>query len=275
MRLSDLAHTSNYTKVSFEDPLATVISSLSRGINVLLVVDSSDKLRGVITIMRVLNLISTLSVGSRFVSSSISLFIDERPLSMHHKYPVEAALQLMVEEGKSYIVMVDGLKAVGLLTHRCFLKRLLGAKFKLNFDKIVLRNVTTLLAHNSLAEAYKLMLESGYYEVPVVEDELIGVLRGSDIITEVIGRSMRELRTIKVYGKCKVIERPAKDINEVLEVAFREGLNLIPVSRDGEGVSFVKLEDLFFHMIKELGAFNVAEIIRGHAASKSIIAHGE
>jgi len=271
MRISDLACTDDHVKVRFEDPLITVMNALARGFNVLLVTDNDDKLRGVITISRVLNLLSKFSLGSKFIGSSISLFIDERPLFMHHEYPIEAALQLMAEEGKSYIVAVDGLKAVRLLTHRCILRKLLNVKLNFDLSKLSLKNVVTLLAHNSLAEAYKVMLEMGYYEVPIVEDEVIGVLRANDVINDLIGKSLNELRTIKVYGKCKIIRRPVQSLEEALELAFRESLNLVPILKSDGEWSFIKLEDLFLQAVRELGAFNIAEIIRGRLVGSILV----
>lgn len=271
MRISDLACTDDHVKVRFEDPLITVMNALARGFNVLLVTDNDDKLRGVITISRVLNLLSKFSLGSKFIGSSISLFIDERPLFMHHEYPIEAALQLMAEEGKSYIVAVDGLKAVRLLTHRCILRKLLNVKLNFDLSKLSLKNVVTLLAHNSLAEAYKVMLEMGYYEVPIVEDEVIGVLRANDIINDLIGKSLNELRTIKVYGKCKIIRGPVQSLEEALELAFRESLNLVPILKSDGEWSFIKLEDLFLQAVRELGAFNIAEIIRGRLVGSILV----
>ena len=262
MRISDLTCDYNHIKVKFDDPLITVMSALARGANVLLVTDNDDKLRGVITISRVLNLLSAFGLGSRFIDSSISLFIDDRPLFMHYGYPIEAALQLMIEEGKSYLVAVDGLKAMSMLTHKCILKRLLKAELNINLDKLSLKNVITLLAHNSLAEAYKAMLEMGYYEVPIVEDEIIGILKAYDIISEVINRGFRELRTMKAYDKCEIIERPAENFNEALELALKENLNLIPILKSNGEQGFVRLEDLFFQAIRELGAFKVAEMIK-------------
>lgn len=262
MRACDLSCKGDYAKVKFDEPLISVMSSLSRGANLLLVVSEDDRLRGIITISRVLSLLSTFGLGSKFTESSISLFIDDRPLTMHYEYPIEAALQLMAEEGKSYLVLVNGPRAMGLLTCRCIMKRLLDLGFDFKVSRVSYSSMTTLLAHNSLAEAYRAMLESGYPEVPIVEDEVVGILRANDIISEIVDKGVKELRTIKAYSKCKVIRKPPEKLSDALKLAFSEGISLIPMFKEGKLQGFVKMEELCISVLKEHGAFKIAEMMR-------------
>lgn len=238
------------------------ISALSRGSHILLVVDECDRLRGLITASRILNLLSALMLNPRLTNCPVSLFVDERALTAHYKYPVEAALQLMAEEGKSYLVVVDGLKVVSLLTHRCFLSLLSNQKLDLDLKGLALKDVTTLLAHNSLAEALKAMKETNYYEVPIVEDEVVGILRLRDVIDEVVSEGFEKLKFVKVFSKSKLIDRGVRRFSEAIELALKENVNLVPVLKDDGGYSFVKLEDVFVQLIKKYGTFKIAEMIK-------------
>jgi len=269
MRLCDIPRTSEY-KVRAEGTLATAINALSKGSTAVLVVDEGDRLRGLITASRVLGLLPAFTLSSKIASQPVGLFVSERATTMHYEYPVEAALQLMIEEGKSHVVLVDGLKAIGLLTHRCLLRPLLGLRLDLNLKKVVTKDLVTLLAHNSLAEAYRAMTEMNYYEVPIVEEEVVGVVRLRDIIGEVATRGFEGLKLVKVYSKCKLVERGARRFEEVLELAFKEDLNLVPVLKDDGSYGFVKLEDLFLQLVRELGAFKVAELISQRFIAQSV-----
>jgi CBS domain-containing protein len=269
MRLCDLPRTNEY-KVKAEEPLVAAISALSRGSTAVLVVDEGDKLRGLITVSRALGLLPALTLSSKIASQPVGLFVSERAATMHYEYPVEAALQLMVEEGRSHLVLVDGLRAVGLLTHRCFLRGLLGSKLDLDLRRLMARDVVTLLAHNSLAEAYRAMTEMNYYEVPIVEEEVVGVVRLRDVIGEVATKGFEGLKLVKVYSKCKLVERGARRFDEALELAFKEDLNLVPVLKDDGSYGFMKLEDLFMQLVRELGAFKVTELMSQRFIAQSV-----
>lgn len=262
MKLCELPCRSDQFKVKVEDPLTVAIHTLSRGPHILLVVDEHDRLRGLVTASRILNLLSTLMLNPKLSNYPVSLFVDERALTMHYEYPIEVALQLMAEEGRDYLVAVDELKVMGLLTHRCFLSFLSNQKLDLDLRKLALRNFTTLLAHNSLAEAIKAMKKMNYYEVPVVEDEFVGILRLRDLINEAINGDFERLKSVKVYSKCKLIDYGVREINEAIELALKEEVNLIPVLKDDRDYYFVKLEDIFVQLVKDYGAFKIAEMIR-------------
>lgn len=264
MRLCDLPCKHHQFKVKVEDSLATAINAMSKGSSVLLVVDDDDRLRGSITTSRVLSLLSALTLSSRLCNYPISLFVSERVTAMHCEYPIEVALQLMAEERKYHIALVKGFKAIGLLSHRCLLSMLSNLKLEVDLEKLVLKNVITLLAHNSLAEACRAMTSMDYYEVPIVEDEIVGILRLRDIINEVLDRGLERLKIINVYGRCKLLDCKVKRFDEALKLAFKEDINLIPLIRSDGSYGFVKLEDLFTHVVTELGAFKVAELIKSN-----------
>lgn len=269
MKLCELPRTNEY-KVKAEEPLAAAISALSRGSTAVLVVDEGDRLRGLVTASRALSLLPALTMSSKVAGQPVGLFVSERAVTMHYEYPVEAALQLMVEEGRSHVVLVDGLRAVGLLTHRCLLRALLGTRLDLDLRRLLARDVITLLAHNSLAEAYRAMTEMNYYEVPIVEEEVVGVVRLRDLIGEVATKGFESLKLVKVYSKCKLVERGARRFDEVLELAFKEDLNLVPVLKDDGSCGFVKLEDVFMQLVRELGAFKVAELMSQRFITQSV-----
>ncbi|MEM2214878.1 MAG: CBS domain-containing protein [Candidatus Nezhaarchaeales archaeon] len=260
MRLCDLPCKSDQFKIRAEDPLTTAINALARGLHTLLVVDEHDRLRGLITASRVLSLVSALAMNSKLLSYPVSLFVDERATTMHYEYPIEAALQLMAEERKSHLVIVDGLKVVGLLTHRCLLSLISG--LEIDLKKLASKDVPTLLTHSSLAEALKVMRKINYYEVPILEEEVVGIVRLSDVISEVIGGWFEKLKLVKVIGKSKLISRGVRSFSEAIELALKEDINLLPVLKDDGSYSFVKLEDLFVHLVKEHGAFKVAETVK-------------
>lgn len=262
MRLCELPCKSDQFKIKVEDPLIAAIRALSRGSHVLLVVDEHDRLRGLITAFRILNLLPTITLNPKLINYPVSLFVNERALTMHYEYPIEAALQLMVEEGKNHLVAVDGLKVVNLLTHRCFLDLLSNQKLELDLRKLILKDITVLLAHNSLAEAIKAMKEVNYYEIPMVEDEVVGILRLRDVIDEAINEGFEKLKSIKVFGKCKLVNREVRGLNDALELALKEEVNLIPVLKSDGGYCFVKLEDIFAQLVREYGAFKIAEMIK-------------
>ena len=236
----------------------------------MLVVDEGDRLRGLITASRVLSLLPALTLSSKTVSQPVGLFVSERAVTMHYEYPVEAALQLMVEEGKSHLVLVDGLRAVGLLTHRCLLKAFLGLRLDVDLKRLATKDVVALLAHNSLAEAYRAMVEMDYYEVPIVEEEFVGIVRLRDVISEVATKGFEGLKLVKVYSKCKLIERGARRFEEVLELAFKEDINLVPLLKEDGSYGFVRLEDVFMQVVRELGAFKAAELIGQRLIAQSV-----
>ncbi|MEM4576317.1 MAG: CBS domain-containing protein [Candidatus Nezhaarchaeales archaeon] len=264
MRLCELPCKHHQFKVKAEDTLATAINAMSKGSSVFLVVDNDDRLRGLITTSRVLSLLSALKLSSRLSTYPISLFVNERAIAMHYEYPIEAALQLMVEERKHYIALVKGIKAIGLLSYRCFLSMLFNLKLEIDLEKLASKHIVTLLAHNSLAEAFRAMASIDYYEVPIVEDEIVGILRLRDIISEVLDKGLEKLKVINVYGKCKLLDSKARRFDEVLKLALKEDINLVPLLRSDGSYGFIKLEDLFTHVVAELGAFKVAELIRSN-----------
>ncbi|TDA34454.1 hypothetical protein DSO06_04735 [Candidatus Nezhaarchaeota archaeon WYZ-LMO8] len=95
-----------------------------------------------------------------------------------------------------------------------------------------------------------------------MEEEVVGIVRLSDVISEVIGGWFEKLKLVKVIGKSKLISRGVRSFSEAIELALKEDINLLPVLKDDGSYSFVKLEDLFVHLVKEHGAFKVAETVK-------------
>ena len=56
----------------------------------------------------------------------------------------------------------------------------------------------------------------------------------------------------------------------MLELAFKEDINLVPVLKDDGSYGFVKLEDVFVQLVRELGAFKVAELMSQRFIAQSV-----
>lgn len=107
------------------------------------------------------------------------------PLIVQTGTSISQSIQLMRKERKSYALICDGKKVVGLFTERDMLNRVVGGATDSTgpIDGIMTKNPKTLASTERVAKAIRMMTQAGYRHVPLVDDDgAVGLLTARDVL---------------------------------------------------------------------------------------------
>ncbi|RLF12919.1 MAG: hypothetical protein DRJ62_01415 [Thermoprotei archaeon] len=252
----------DFAVVGFEEPLSRALYVLSRGCREVVVVDDERRFRGVLSDVRLLKLLLDYGYTAKLMDSPVSLFLDDRAPAMHYAYPLEAVVQMMAEDQKGFVVLTGSdMRVEGLLTCRCLLRLMRKAGLNIAFWSLPISNLPSVLAHNSLIEVSKVMVDSGYRELPVVADDPIGLVSADKILDVVVREGVKALQVVNASSRAKEIRGVARSFSEAVELAVDYDLNLIPIALGSGRTGFCKVEDVYSHVVKTLGSFKILKLV--------------
>ena len=109
-----------------------------------------------------------------------------QPVTIGADASVGAALEAVKQHGMGYILVLDGGKPAGIMSEQEVLMRIVARSvdYRDSVSKFISRNPTTLTEKHRIADAIRLMNETGDHNIPIVDEagNAVGVLRTLDII---------------------------------------------------------------------------------------------
>ena len=110
----------------------------------------------------------------------------EKPVTVGRSASVGAALGAVQLQGKGYVLVVDAGSPVGIMSEREVLMRVVArdVAYRDNVEQYIDTSVPTLREHDRIAEAIRIMLETGAQNIPIVDEagRAAAVLRAADIM---------------------------------------------------------------------------------------------
>ena len=223
----DVAYTGPVYEVNVNSPLllAVNMTASGKGIYRLTVVDSKRRVRGVLSGLRILDLIA----GRRgegikrragkgfepFLRQPIHLFVSEYLHKLASNIPLKGVISYIVENKVGHIVLVDQMNVLqGVITERCFLDRLPLKSFGINVSDLMTTQVYTVTPAHSLADAAIEMAAHGVRRLPILEDKrLRGVITVTDILKHLISSEYHVEAVLSKKDMSKFMLTPVKTIH--------------------------------------------------------------
>lgn len=275
-------------RIYYNDPIITALNVMAgrgrRSPYRVVVVDEKERVRGLITGRRVLEVLlgrrGASLMASRGVKGmlreNVGLFMDEpRPVFNEHMPPA-AALQYMAENKVGFVIVVDdNMVFQGTVDDATVLSRLRGAQFGIPVKDVMSTGVFTVESYRSLMDAASLMTELRVRRLPVVDE---GRLKGILTVTDLLNHLLMEEKHVEMllYDVSleevfkdevgKVMKRevmtisPDDDIGAAAELMINNDVSGLPVVSDHEGlVGLVSRIDVLSGLIRRKGTAAVLD----------------
>ncbi|MSQ61535.1 MAG: CBS domain-containing protein [Dehalococcoidia bacterium] len=121
-----------------------------------------------------------------FQTDPISSLGLEKPVTVGRSASVGTALSAVQSRGKGYVLVVDAGSPLGIMSEREVLMRIVArdVSYRDNVEQYSDMSVPTLTERDRIAEAIRIMLETGAQNIPIVDGAgyAAAVLRAVDIM---------------------------------------------------------------------------------------------
>jgi CBS domain-containing protein len=247
----------------------------SNGVRGLPIVESNDKLFGVLTSG---DLVNYLGGGSLFdiVSKkfnynvyeslekmTIEGLIYKTPISVEETAKIDEALKIMVDHGVGFLPVVDREYTVkGVLTEHDLVKHLAGKTTGRTVAEVMSKTVVGVNKDQILLEAMKLMVKYGFRRLLVFDgDKLAGFITAKGVVAffgshkafdYISTGDIREALNIPVaelYTPYYSVAHPNEDIGEVAERMIKTGLSGLPVIEEESIVGIITERDVLYGLL--------------------------
>ncbi len=112
------------------------------------------------------------------------------------------AIKLMAEKSIGALLVIDDGKLAGIVSERDYARKviLLGrASDATPVRDIMTANVITASSEDSVRKCMNLMTEHRFRHLPVVDDELLGVISIGDLVAAIIADQQEEIEQLEQY----------------------------------------------------------------------------
>ncbi len=199
VKSSEIAYKESIYAVSANSPLILALNMLTsnRGIYRLTVVDSARHVRGVLSGLRLLEVITGIKAEGikkragkglePLLGQPIRLFTSEYLHKLSCDIPVMGLLSYMVENKVGHVVLVDQMNTLkGVVTEGCILGRVAPESFRGKASDVMTSSVRTIRSEDTLLDAAKTMSSHGVRRLPVVDENgLVGMLTVTRILRHI------------------------------------------------------------------------------------------
>ena len=200
IKASDIAHTEKIYEIHMNSPLLLAINMMTSMQNIyrLTVVDAKRCVRGVLSCLRVLDVLAGRKgegikkrSGKGFeplLKQPIHLFINEYLHKLSLDIPLKGVISYIMENQIGHIVLVDQMNVMrGVITERCILDRLSLKNVNMKIEKLMETDIYSLTHNNTIVDAIVEMSSHRIRRLPILEDgQLKGVITATDILRHLI-----------------------------------------------------------------------------------------
>lgn len=155
----------------------------TKGVRRLVVVDKEHIITGIITQT---DIIRNMSLDSFISLKKVEQIMNRRIISVSKKDKLLKAIELMIENRISCVVVIEDNKPAGIVTERDITKAVTENRGLQNVEETMTSSVITLHKDVNLYDAKRLMVKNNFRRLVIVDsgDNVIGIITQTDIIRE-------------------------------------------------------------------------------------------
>ncbi|MDA8121160.1 MAG: diguanylate cyclase [Deltaproteobacteria bacterium] len=168
--------------------------------------------------------------------------------------PVDATLKEMVRKmsgnGKGVVIVLEGKKAVGILTERDVVRLLYaGSSPEETADHIARKPIVSVDGERTIGHALNLLVENGIRRLVVVDDSgnFLGIVTHKDLLRHLEDDYYRSTLKVKhIFDGLKnlVSVKPADPITEVLRTMVEHRISAVPILERGKPIGIITEKDI-------------------------------
>lgn len=262
--------------------LEAVETATEKRVRGILVVDSKERLAGLVTVMDLVNYLGGGEyyniVASRYEynifralrNEKITSIMNPTPFFLFRSDTLDKALALMVREGIGIIpILYEDGTVYGVVTEHDIVARLKGVKVGRRVSEIMSTNIVAVGIEDSIKKAAEIMVKQGFRRLPVINErgEIKGIVTAKDYVAFFGTHRAFELATTgnieDVITKTPVHEiaepgfhtiRQDEDVGSAAEAIIEHNVNsLIVVDDEDSVVGIITERDVLLALAIEEG----------------------
>ncbi len=297
IKASDIAHTEKIYEIQMNSPLLLAINMMTSMQNIyrLTVVDAKRCVRGVLSCLRVLDVLAGRKgegikkrSGKGFeplLKQPIQLFINEYLHKLSLTMPLKGVISYIMENQIGHIVLVDQMNVLrGVITEHCILDRLSLKNVNIKVEKLMETDIYSLTHDNTIVDAIVEMSSHRIRRLPILGDgQLKGVITATDILRHLIlsGYHVEAVLVKKdfdhfLHDSIKSIdfEKPnilklGDDLQKIMKIYRESNINAFPVLDPSDKmVGIVTSRDLVTKLPRLIGFDRYFELISQRVLDK-------
>ncbi|MDD4748348.1 MAG: CBS domain-containing protein [Methanosarcinaceae archaeon] len=175
--------------------------------------------------------------------------------------PVSHARNLMLKHKISTLLVLDEGKMVGIVTKSDLTNRLAQAEplwRRRPIDQIPIKllmteSVITIYPEASISQAATLMLENNVHNIPVMKNDVVGIITRTDIVRYVAEQSEdMDIKVSKLMTEDVIFVHRHHTINHIIDEMNKNEIERVIVKNDlGKAVGIVSKRELAFNQVTD------------------------
>jgi acetoin utilization protein AcuB len=292
----EVAYTDSLRAISTSSPLLLALNMLisSSGIYRLTVVDSARQVRGVLSGLRLLEVLFGIKAegikkraggGTEpLLGEPVHLFISGYLHKLSYDIPVRGLVSYIVENKVGHVVLVDQMNTLkGVVTEGSILGRVPPASFTGKVSDVMKTPARTIGPEDTLLDAAKTMSSHGIRRLPVVDGKkLLGMLTATSMLKHISAAEyhIRAVLTredltrflVDTVARIKLekvpVLTPETNLHEVAQRIVKPQSNAFPVVDSADNViGIVTPRDVLVSLPRQAGLDAFVELLKKHKRS--------
>ncbi len=183
----------------------------AKGLRRLLIVDKEHIITGIVTQT---DIIRNMSMDSFISLKKVEQIMNRRIISVSKKEKLLKAIEIMMENHISCVVVIEDNKPAGIVTERDITRAVTENRVSENVEEIMTSSVITAHKNVNLYDAKKLMAKNNFRRLIIVDsgDNVIGIITQTDI--------MRDLRSDYIALLENILKEKSRELLES-EIKYR------------------------------------------------------
>jgi predicted transcriptional regulator len=286
-KASEIAYTEKFYELNSDSPLSLALKTMTdeREIYRITIVDTSRTVRGVISGLRILEILSgfrgeiikkrTSKGFKTLLEEPVHLFVEGYLHKLSKEISLTGLISYVMENCVGHVILVDQSNRLqGIITESCILKRLQAEDIRINISDIMTRQVYYAKPENTLFDSITIMKTHKIRRLPVFDDsDFKGIITVTDLIKHLcsnlyFSNSLEEEKIKKLLQepisridlKQPKILNPKENIKIINLDEF--GLGALILEDDHKIIGIVSPRDLVTKIPLLIGVQKFIEIIR-------------
>lgn len=287
-KASEIAYTEKFFEINTDETLSSALSMMAndREIYRLTIVDSTRNVKGVLSGLRILEILSgrrgeaiKKSTDEKFGSllkEPITLFVEGYLHKLSNEISLTGLISYIMENSIGHVILVDQTNTLsGIVTEGCILKRLRFQDFPIKISDIMTPKVYSVTLEHTIFDSINMMSSHNIRRLPIIDNSKVkGIVTVIDLIKH-LSSSLRSLENLENYRINKLMQEPLKKINlkqteilhsddnlKILQHKNKYKLGFPILGEDNKIVGIVCPRDLVTKVPRLIGVNNFVKLIQ-------------